>query len=321
MNRNGLNILLKLTNAANNRFILKCKIINAPSSSLLLINSSLGTSRSSSSGGGVPPINLKNVKANKSGGAGGGGYEESSKNAGKLSALALLTIPLTTLILGCWQIQRREWKLNLIKTLESRTSAPPISLSPSNLSVIIDNPEYEYRSFKVKGRFIHSEEILLTTRTDLTGQSKTPGAHVITPFELSETDANGNKIRILVNRGFIPYTHYSLAKRIDANKYEQVEIVGLLRLDEVKNTFTPNNNPIKNEWHYRDLKTMAICLDTEKIFLDAVYNDAIAKLNGPIGGQTVIQLRNEHLTYIVTWFTLCALTSFMWYKKFFKRFV
>lgn len=35
---------------------------------------------------------------------------------------------------------------------------------------------------------------------------------------------------------------------------------------------------------------------------------------GPIGGQTHIALRNEHLSYVVTWFSLSGLTAFFWYK-------
>lgn len=37
-------------------------------------------------------------------------------------------IPITTFGLGTWQIQRREWKLDLIKMLKDRTMADPIPL-------------------------------------------------------------------------------------------------------------------------------------------------------------------------------------------------
>lgn len=37
---------------------------------------------------------------------------------------------------------------------------------------------------------------------------------------------------------------------------------------------------------------------------------------GPIGGQTRVNLRNEHLSYILTWYSLSAATSYLWYKHF-----
>ncbi|PIO37835.1 hypothetical protein AB205_0103900 [Aquarana catesbeiana] len=40
---------------------------------------------------------------------------------------------------------------------------------------------------------------------------------------------------------------------------------------------------------------------------------------GPIGGQTRVTLRNEHMQYIVTWYGLCAATTFMWFKKFVQK--
>lgn len=52
------------------------------------------------------------------------------------------------------------------------------------------------------------------------------------------------------------------------------------------------------------------------IFLDATHDFDIK--GGPIGGQTRITLRNEHLSYTLTWFTLSAATSYMWYVKFLK---
>lgn len=52
------------------------------------------------------------------------------------------------------------------------------------------------------------------------------------------------------------------------------------------------------------------------IFLDACSNTTVP--GGPIGGQTRVGLRNEHTSYIVTWFGLSAFTSFLWYSRILK---
>jgi len=49
----------------------------------------------------------------------------------------------------------------------------------------------------------------------------------------------------------------------------------------------------------RDLDSMSKLVDSEPILIDAVVDYNIPE--GPIGGQTNISLRNEHVSYIITW--------------------
>lgn len=53
------------------------------------------------------------------------------------------------------------------------------------------------------------------------------------------------------------------------------------------------------------------------IFLDQTSDFNVK--GGPIGGQTKVTLRNEHLSYILTWFSLSAATAYMWTKKYVFR--
>lgn len=61
---------------------------------------------------------------------------------------------------------------------------------------------------------------------------------------------------------------------------------------------------------------MTAATGASPIFLDATNEFDIP--GGPVGGQTRISLRNEHLSYILTWFTLSGATGYMWYLKFIK---
>jgi surfeit locus 1 family protein len=255
-----------------------------------------------------PPIDLKSVRTSKQKEEYSGKRKES-----RFFPMVLLSIPLLTFGLGCWQIQRRKQKIELIDYLNSRTKSEPIEL-PNNLENLVDN--YEYRPFKVKGHFIHSREIVLTPKHDMTGTYQgVTGGWVITPFLVS----NRPDLLIMVNRGFVPYTHFSPEMRREAQVDQEVELVGLLRSDELKTTFTPLNKP-PFEWHHRNIQEMAKHLGTAPIFLDTIQQSKSAKSNIPIGGQTVINIRNEHLSYIVTWFSLSALTSYMWYTRFARLF-
>jgi hypothetical protein len=108
-----------------------------------------------------PPIDLKSVRTNQQESE---ANENNRNSSGKINALALLSIPIFTFGLGVWQVKRREEKLKLIKFLEERTKAQPIELplNQRDLEHLVD--KHEYQPFKVKGKFLHSKEIILTIR-------------------------------------------------------------------------------------------------------------------------------------------------------------
>lgn len=228
-------------------------------------------------------------------------------------ALFLLIIPISTFALGCWQVQRRKWKINLIETLKTRTQAEPISLL-ENLDRL---PDFEYNPVRVRGRFDHSREFLIEPRSRFDEQSNTKhsmttatvGAHVITPFRVANRNYD-----ILVNRGFVPMEFRDPATRRAGQIEGEREIIGLLRSTDYSNGMWTKNDPANNIWRTRDIEEMSAAMKTAPIFLDEIKSSSVP--GGPIGGQTNVQLRNEHLSYILTWFSLSALTTVMWIRKY-----
>ncbi|KAF4517769.1 hypothetical protein B566_EDAN002974 [Ephemera danica] len=191
----------------------------------------------------------------------------------------LLFVPIATFCLGTWQVKRRKWKLELMQALHSKTTAEPIDL-PDDLQEI---NSLEYCPVRVRGEFDHSREILLGPRSLLLhgdaasqgglispggGQS---GALVITPFKLADRN-----FEILVQRGWVPTSHKDASTRVAGQVEGEVELVGIVRLAEKRAPFVPQNKPG-----------------------NAVANSTVPK--GPIGGQTRVTLRNEHMSYIFTW--------------------
>lgn len=260
-----------------------------------------------------PPIDLKSVRTNQSDKNEDSGQHKKSSKTG---ALFLLTIPAITFALGVWQVKRRDWKLKLIDFLDARTKSEPIDFPsmPEKLENFI--AENEYKPFRLRGHFLHSREVIITMRHDLSGRTHVPGGHVITPFVLS-TNPN---VMVLVNRGFVPYTHFSPMSRHEAQIESEIEIIGLLRTNEPANTFTPLNVP-PNEWHFRDVEQLANVLGTKPLFFDAVSTVGLSEDKIPYPGQTAIQLRNDHLIYLFTWFSLSFITSILWWKRFSKLFI
>ncbi|XP_071987666.1 surfeit locus protein 1 isoform X3 [Engystomops pustulosus] len=215
-------------------------------------------------------------------------------------------------------IQRRKWKLKVIQELEAQYTSSPIPLPPNPT----DLQSMEFHPVTVRGHFDHSKELYLKPRTLVkpsTGSQEAAGmgpqeigAHVITPFFCSDLG-----ITILVNRGFVPNKKLSPQTRSEGQIEGDLDLVGIVRLTENRQQFSPENDVQKNVWYYRDLAAMAERSGAEPIYIEAVYDTTVP--GGPIGGQTRVALKNDHLQYSVTWFSLSAFTSLLWYQKFIRK--
>lgn len=232
----------------------------------------------------------------------------------------LLIIPMSGFGLGTWQVYRKKWKLDLIRQLEERTNSNPKPF-PDDLNKLKD---LEYFPICVRGTFDHGKEIYIGPRSLVkTGPSidsgslmstgnKNIGAQVITPFHLADSDTT-----ILVNRGFVPSANKNPKTRPEGQVEGTTKIVGLLRHNEKRPPLSPKNMPSAGRWLYKDLNDMSELTGASPILIDAVY-DATASPQAPIGGQTRVTLRDEHLSYIVTWYGLSIATAVMWYYRFIK---
>ncbi|XP_072931060.1 surfeit locus protein 1 isoform X1 [Epargyreus clarus] len=248
------------------------------------------------------------------------GYK--NKEPGEVIKWVLLMIPVTSFGLGCWQVYRLQWKLELIDILHAKTNANPIDM-PQDFKEL---ETMEYRPVKVHGEFLHDKEILIGPRAFIENQSALPrsgslmsdpkknqGYLVITPFKLSETGEV-----ILVNRGWIPQGLRPKEKRQESMVKGDVELTGVVRLTESRSQFMPKNIPEKGTWFYRDLDQMSSYLGCSPVWLDA-RGIPDPPEGWPIPNQTRVTLRNEHLSYLTTWFLLSGFTGLMWHRYFIRK--
>ncbi|XP_008476156.1 surfeit locus protein 1 [Diaphorina citri] len=231
-----------------------------------------------------------------------------------------LTVPVTTLGLGLWQIYRMQWKENLISELQTKTNLPTVDF-PADLSEL---EQLEYRRVRVQGHFDHTREVYLGPRSLLKGGGSTStgslmsqgsgaksGYYVVTPFILSDRN-----LEILVNRGWVERDKKDPRTRQDGQVTEKIVLEGIVRQSEARPVFVPKYRG-GDVWQYRDLDEMSTILGTSPIFLDACVDSDIP--GGPIGGQTRVTLRNEHLSYVLTWLGISVGSSILWWKKFGKK--
>lgn len=197
--------------------------------------------------------------------------------------------------LGIWQLQRLQWKLDLIAKVEQRVHAPAVAVPGSRKWNELDPASIEYRRVYAIGTFLHDRETLVDALTE-----RGPGYWVLTPLQTSDGT-------ILVNRGFVPPDRAARSARADGQQAGIQKVEGLVRVTEPDGRFLRPNRPGEGKWYSRDVAEIA---EVRSIATAPFFIDADAKPNPggyPVGGMTVVRFRNTHLIYAVTWFGLAAL--------------
>ncbi|KAI8883597.1 SURF1-domain-containing protein [Backusella circina FSU 941] len=226
-----------------------------------------------------------------------------------IGTLLLCTIPFVTFGLGTWQVQRLRWKVKYIETLEDRMDREAIPLPKRiNPDVLED---YEYRKVYAHGHYRHDQEFLLGPRTRGDGVA---GYFVITPFE------RDNGTTILVKRGWVSPDKKEQKNRPESLEEGEVTVVGLLRTNEERNTFTPDNDVKGGQWYWVDVDTMAEMTNAQPIMIERVSDSSpsveysFIDKGIPVGRSPIVEVRNHHLNYLITWYSLSVATTFMLWK-------
>jgi surfeit locus 1 family protein len=207
----------------------------------------------------------------------------------------LISLPIFvfTLGLGVWQMERREWKLNLLERIAQNQAAAPMPLD----ELLKGDPlRREYGRVTVSGTFLHDKEFYLGARS----RKNEVGIQVVTPLK---TD---NGYIVLFDRGWVPSDKKDPAKRAEGRLAGRVELTGVVRRSQVQRQFAPDNVPDKNVWFHVDVPLMRkLAGGKPDPLLDSFFLEADATPNPgglPIGGQTWLDIPNDHLQYALTWF-------------------
>ncbi len=211
-------------------------------------------------------------------------------------AVGLLLAFVGFIALGVWQWQRMGWKDALIARVEARVHADPVPPPPRSGWAAITAQSDEYRRVRLSGRFLPVPETRAQAVTALGA-----GWWLLAPFR---TD-NGEIV--LVNRGFVPTGAEAAPPPTGA-----VAIEGLLRISEPKGGFLRSNDPLQHRWYSRDVGAIARARGLNGEAVAPFFVDAARDQRGqgwPRGGLTVVQFRDHHLSYALTWFGMALLTA------------
>ncbi|SET66532.1 SURF1 family protein [Oceanicella actignis] len=209
-----------------------------------------------------------------------------SRAASLVFAIVLGAVGAAILVgLGTWQLRRLAWKEGLIATLEQRLSQPPAPLPQRPVE-----SRDEHLRVRVEGARLDGPRNELHVLTSLPPHG--PGFRVIVAFETDDGR------RILVDRGFVPES----LKNAPRPGGRETVTGALLWPDEGGARLPPD--AARGIWFARDVPAMARALDAEPVLV--VAETAPEGVEWPKPQPVTVRLRNDHLQYAVTWFSLAA---------------
>jgi surfeit locus 1 family protein len=202
--------------------------------------------------------------------------------------------------LGVWQLERLQWKLALIATVNGHLADAPVSLDQV---LRLPADQAQYRPVTLHGRFDHDKEAYVFT-TDEAGDAV---YHVLTPFTVDDGRV------LMVDRGMVPANRLSPASRAAGNIRGRTSVTGVWRVPDAPGFFTPPADTAGRIWYSRDLKAIAAADHVTLAAPVVIEADAAPNPGGwPKGGQTVVSFRNQHLSYAITWFGLAGCLLGVW---------
>ncbi len=208
------------------------------------------------------------------------------------------------LLLGTWQVKRLFWKNNLINFYIKQFESDIIYLHKDNYVL----KDIEYRKIIVNGTFLNEKEIHITGKT----YEGNAGFHVITPFLIK----NGKYI--LVNRGWVSESYKDIKSRDFSMIEGETSIKGIIRYPQKKGYFVPNNEPENGFWFtIIPSEIMKFLKFNSNDFLSGFYVDVLRdgkRIMIPIGVKGKPNLRNQHLSYAITWYSLAIVLIIIYFS-------
>ncbi|MEQ8935129.1 MAG: SURF1 family protein, partial [Amphiplicatus sp.] len=136
-------------------------------------------------------------------------------------ALAVAVAVAILIALGVWQLQRREWKLDLIHQTERLSEAPPIPFDDA-LARVAAGENMEYAPVYLNGVYAHDLEARIFGTLD-----SVAGVYVFTPLDTPDPKFGGRRF-VYVNRGFAPQAFNDPATREEGAPHGELTVRGLL---------------------------------------------------------------------------------------------
>lgn len=185
--------------------------------------------------------------------------------------------------LGFWQLNRLQWKENLIAQIDERKNAPFADLTKE----MLQNQQSEFSNVRISGEILKDSRHYLTTKNP---NNKSEFGFFV--FDLLKTDLG----LILVNRG------YAKEKTVPQNQY--LTTYGVLRNFEKTPLIGMKNDISKGNFIYVDYTDFKKSLKIQDLAQLYIYSLKEIPPSSLLITETKYEMLNHHLQYAITWFSL-----------------
>lgn len=219
------------------------------------------------------------------------------------SLLVTTSLFLTLVYLGFWQVGRLNEKNALVHQIRSGLHDPAVSLPKHFMT---ETPS-AYSKYKLQGKFLSNKDILLYSSNP--HHPERHGYFVMTPFALDSGEV------FLINRG---WASQSLARKPLGLHDEPTSIEAMVLLPKKPSIFIPKNDVEHNVWIYVDLKAMKDFSKVpieQRFYMALISGDDLPKELVIKRAEDFLQIKNDHLWYAVTWFSLAFAVAVIYYFR------
>ena len=204
--------------------------------------------------------------------------------------LFVIFIILLLFSLGSWQLKRLSWKTNLIANISNSFNSSPIQIS-ANIK--------EFDKIKFNGTIIG--EPISVYKLGVNGSY---GFDIYYPLLVKDEN-------IMIKAGWSP----KIIKEIKGFQNNKYDFEGVVFNFQKKNLFTPENHE-KEFYYFINSKVLSEKYNKQfsNFYLHETGN-VFKSLN--LYKNHNIKIRNNHLQYALTWYSLCfiILVAFIIYRK------
>jgi cytochrome oxidase assembly protein ShyY1 len=224
--------------------------------------------------------------------------------------------------LGLWQLQRRVEKHALIAALTERLATAPVPLPPASAWSELTAAKDEFRRVSFTATYARLPDAMVySAGSAVREDASTPGTWAFLPARLASDET------VVIDAGFVENTMQdrgvedrAVTKLVTG---EPVTLTGYLRFPETAGLLTPASSRDKRLWFVRDHLAMAKALgwgvENDKVAPFYVDLEAPVPQNGiPKPGPLQVHLKDDHLQYAITWFTLAfavAIAFAVWWRR------
>ncbi|MEO0391743.1 MAG: SURF1 family protein [Pseudomonadota bacterium] len=208
---------------------------------------------------------------------------------GLMPSLFVLVSLAVLVSLGTWQMQRLAWKTDLISTIESRALADPISLPSAPFA-----DRLNHQAVTVQGLWLAGTEQFVPAKV----HERELGEWLLQVMALDDGR------QLLINRGWVPLCWREDTCR-QPDPATETTVTGILRFGFEQGPMVPDNEPDQARWYWLDVPAIEQALAIGDLVPGVIFaQGAPGDATPPIPQIPALNLRNQHLQYAMTWYSL-----------------